>query len=207
MYPKDGVFFYESQGRFNKSVKENDMPQIDQRKNKEPNQAEQIFSSLKEKKAKESVKKELRYKHITVGGVGLVIKKFTATERFQHLPQFMSLWYSTSAALATQQGVDYDYYKEGLEPSSTLSAAELTMAYIEKFQDVNFDAWVKEFCSNVFLKGDKEEKPLDFDDTFNLDENPIALIELIEEVARANFMIQLSQAILLMPHRLQMENN
>jgi hypothetical protein len=175
--------------------------QKDFRKNKPDAELDAIFNKANEKKTKE----QLRYKNVEVGGVKLVIKKWTATERMGQLPSFMNMWYAHTAAMMNQNMVDVSAWSQDVEVSS-LSAAELTMAFLGRFQDIDFIGWIKDFCSNVSLESDKEHKTIDIDDTFDLDEHPTALIELIQEVAQANFMMRLSQAISSMPDRLLMEN-
>ena len=175
--------------------------QPDFRKNKPDAELDAIFNKANEKKTKE----ELRYKDVEVGGVKLTIKKWSATERMGQLPSFMNMWYAHTAAMMNQNMVDVSAWTQDVEVSS-LSAAELTMAFIGRFQDVNFVEWIQNFCENVSLQGDKDHKKIDLDETFNLDENPTAIIDLVREVAQANFMMQLSQAISSMPDKLLMEN-
>lgn len=136
--------------------------------------------------AKQQQKEKHNQKQVVVGGKKYVIKKWKHSETLSMLPAFANLLYVPTAAMAADKGAE----EEGIYVENPTTAADMVGILFHRLSEIEVVEFIKEMLNQVYVEG--SDTPIDIDEDV---ETPVNLIELMVEVANANFLIGLCQSM------------
>jgi hypothetical protein len=151
-------------------------------KNNKQNQVHPDFQNFQ----KSIEKEKLNEKEVQVGDKTYVIKKWKHTDTLAMLPAFANLLYVPIAALAADKGEEL----EGNYIDNATTAGDMVGILFHRLAEIEIVEFIKEMLNQVYIKG--KSKPIDIDEDVD---NPVHLIDLMVEVANANFLIGLCQGM------------
>lgn len=156
-----------------------------------------ILAKYAKQSQEKAEKLDLREKVVTVGGKEFTITKWKHMETLSRVPSFMNLWFGHIAAIGMQETMkqtdDFGFMSEN-------TSGDYILHFLKNLDDPYFADYVADFLSNVTVTATGAKVDIDADF-----ENPMDIINLFTEVAKANFMMQLSQTIFSMPQILSVE--
>lgn len=138
-------------------------------------------AAVLEQQSKNKAQADKRNKFITTkNGNEFRIERWSHGDCFDRLPTVANLLYVPTAAVMAEEQLSTDEVDYSI----------MVRLLFQRMQEVEFKEWVIDILDQTYVSG--EDTPVDMNESF---ESPLEVIEVVEAVLQANFMMDLCVAM------------